>query len=143
MMDLNKIFGLFNDKPGEELIYENLETFKKTPKFKLGMFEKLITNGRNFKAKIVSFFSLADEVFDIQDIDNAGEFMMYNRAWFWISQFDWSEDEDWIIELKVISNDNFLTAIKLSIYYFEEYEEFEKCAFLKKIQNVVEENLEK
>ena len=31
--------------------------------------------------------------------------MMYNRAWFWISQFDWSEDEDWIIELKVISND--------------------------------------
>ena len=143
MVDLNKIFGLFNDKPGEELIYENLETFKKTSKFKLGMFEKLITNGRNFKVKILNFFSLADEEFDTQDIDDAGEFMMYNRAWFWISQFNWDENEDWVSELKIISDDNFLIAIKLSIYYFEKYEEYEKCAFLKKIQDVVEENLEK
>jgi hypothetical protein len=49
----------------------------------------------------------------------------------------------WVTELKIISDENFLMAIKLSIHYFEEYEEFEKCAFLKKIQNVVEENLEK
>jgi hypothetical protein len=138
-MDLNKIFGLFNNGSVEEQIYENLDTFKKTPKFKLGMFEKLIINGSNFKSKIVNFFSLTDDELDIQDINDAGEFMMYNRAWFWISQFNC--DEDWINDLKTISSNNFLGAIKLSIYYFERHEEFEKCAFLKKIQNIVEENL--
>jgi hypothetical protein len=141
MVNLNGFFGLFNNNPGEELLVENLETFKKTPKFKLGMFEKLIINGRNFKSKIINFFSLSDENFDLEDIDNAGEFMMYNRAWFWISQMDF-DDEIWIDELNLISSESFLIAIKLSIHYFEEFEEFEKCFILKKIQDIVEKNLE-
>ena len=141
MVDLSKIFSLFNDGPQEEYIYENLETFKKTPKFKLGMFEKLIVNGINFKMKIVNFFSLSDENFDIDEIDKAGEFMMYNRAWFWISQID-LEDEIWLYDLKVISSVNFLDAIKLSLYYFEFHEEYEKCILLKKVQDIVKENLE-
>jgi hypothetical protein len=141
MVDLSKIFSLFNDGPQEEYIYENLETFKKTPKFKLGMFEKLIVNGVNFKMKIVNFFSLSDENFDIDEIDKAGEFMMYNRAWFWISQID-LEDEIWLYDLKVISSVNFLDAIKLSLYYFEFHEEYEKCILLKKVQDIVKENLE-
>jgi hypothetical protein len=141
MVDLSKIFSLFNDGPQEEHIYENLETFKKTPKFKLGMFEKLIVNGINFKMKIVNFFSLSDENFDIDEIDKAGEFMMYNRAWFWISQID-LEDEIWLYDLKVISSVNFLDAIKLSLYYFEFHEEYEKCILLKKVQDIVKENLE-
>jgi hypothetical protein len=141
MVDLSKIFSLFNDGPQEEYIYENLETFKKTPKFKLGMFEKLIVNGINFKMKVINFFSLSDENFDIDEIDKAGEFMMYNRAWFWISQIN-LDDEIWLYDLKVISSVNFLDAIKLSLYYFESYEEYEKCILLKKIQDIVKENLE-
>ena len=142
MVDLSKIFSLFNNGPQEKYIYENLETFKKTPKFKLGMFEKLIVNGINFKMKVVNFFSLSDEDFDIDEIDRAGEFMMYSRAWFWISQID-LDDEIWLYDLKVISSVNFLDAIKLSLCYFESHEEYEKCILLKKIQDIVEENLDK
>jgi hypothetical protein len=43
--------------------------------------------------------------------------------------------------LKKIEDEYFLTSIKLSISYFEENEDYEKCAFLKKIQDFIEESL--
>jgi hypothetical protein len=76
----------------------------------------------------------------MEGVDLAGEFMMYHRSWYWISQTDLT-DEEWLNDLRRSSEDEFLTALKLSIHYFEENEEFEKCAFLKKIQDFVEKNL--
>ena len=87
------------------------------------------------------FFENADGTLDMKDVDLMGEFMMYHRAWYWISQFDW-EDEGWVNDLKRSSDENLLTAIKLSISFFEEEEEFEKCAFLKRIQDFVKNHLE-
>ena len=140
-MDINKIFGLFNDNSGRDKINENLEDFKKTPYFKIGMFKKLVMNGINFKIKVVSFFSRADEDFNTNEIDLAGEFMIYTRAWFWIEQIDWN-DPEWVEDIKRSSDENFLVAVKLTIHYFEEQEEYEKCAFLKKLQDFIQENLE-
>ena len=139
-MDINKSFGLFNAEGGEN-INENLEDFKKTPYFKIGMFKKLIMNGMSFKIKVVGFFSRADEDFDVSEIDLAGEFMIYTRAWFWIEQLDW-DDEEWVSDIKRYSDEDLLVATKLAIHYFEEQEEYEKCAFLKKLQDFVQENLE-
>jgi len=89
---------------------------------------------------VVKFFSKSEEEFDLKDIDLAGEFIMYNRAWFWISQTDISS-EDWIEDIGKISDEEFYVAIKLTIHYFEEQEEYEKCAFLKKLQDIVKEYL--
>lgn len=142
-MDLNKFFGFYNKKnsTNEEDLDENLETYKKTPRFKIGMFSKLIHNGLLFKKQIITFFSSSSEAFDIDDISVAGEFMMHNRAWYWISQFDW-DDEYWVSDLKDLSNEELMVALLLSVKYFEEQEEYEKCAFLKKILDFVKENLE-
>jgi hypothetical protein len=106
------------------------------------MFNKLICNGLFFKRQIVTFFSKASEDINMDDISIAGEFMMYTRAWFWISQFDW-EDEEWIVSLKSTSSPELLSSLLLSIKHFEELEEYEKCSFLKKISDFVQENLEK
>jgi hypothetical protein len=43
--------------------------------------------------------------------------------------------------LKKASNENLLTSVKLAINYFEEQEEYEKCAFLKKVQDFVQNYL--
>ena len=56
------------------------------------------------------------------------------------NQLDWT-DEEWLNDLRRSSDDELLTALKLSIDFFEDEEEFERCAFLKKIQDFVENYL--
>ena len=145
-MGLNSIFALFGfpegDKNPEELkkMKTELSAYKETPHFKLGMFYKLIMNGTTFKKQVLNFFSKADPSLDMMGIDEAGEFMMFTRAYFWIKEFKF-RSKNWKEGLKHYSHDEFLVALKLSIHYFEGTEEYEKCAHLKKIQVLVEKNI--
>jgi hypothetical protein len=139
------IFGLFGFEDGDDSLERKkieveLKEYKETPHFKLGMFQKLIINGEIFSKQVVRFFSKADPSFDVNGINEAGEYMMYTRAWFWVEQCKVRKKE-WKEALKNYSTDDFLVAIKLTINYFEGVEEYEKCAHLKKIQDFVEKNL--
>lgn len=140
-MNLNKFFDYFDKHSNEGNLVENLNTIKKTPFYKIGMFKKLIINGLEFKRQIISFFQSSDEELELGNIDNAGEFMMYLRGWYWISQLDLA-NEGCIEDIKRSSDNDFIVALKLIISYFESTEDYEKCVFLKKIQNLVEENLD-
>ena len=145
-MALDNIFALFGfpDKDDEDRkkLEAELDVFKETPHFKLGMFHKLIMNGSLFSKQVVKFFAKADPGLDMKGIDQAGEYMMYTRAWFWIEQVKLRKKE-WKEALKQYASEDFLVSVKLSISYFEGTEEYEKCAHLKKIQDFVEKNLPK
>jgi hypothetical protein len=145
-MNWGGVFALFgfpddedNSKDNKK-IKEELEAYKETPYFKLGMFHKLIMNGQVFKKQILNFFSKADPSLDTEGIDGAGEFMMFTRAYFWVEGFKF-RSKIWKEALKKYSNDEFLVALKLSIHYFESTEEYEKCAHLQKILVLVEKNM--
>jgi cation transport ATPase len=145
-MNWGGVFALFgfpddedNSKDNKK-IKEELEAYKETPYFKLGMFYKLIMNGQVFKKQILNFFSKADPSLDAEGIDEAGEFMMFTRAYFWIEGFKF-KSKFWKEALKKYSNDEFLVAVKLSIHYFEGTEEYEKCAHLQKILVLIEKNI--
>jgi hypothetical protein len=148
MMSLNGIFALFGFPEGEdrdderEKLEKDFRAYKETPHFKLGMFHKLIMNGTLFKKQILKFFSKSDPELDTNGIDDAGEYMMYTRAYYWVQDCK-IRSKFWNTALKEYSNDEFLCSIKLSIHYFESIEEYEKCAHLKKIQDFVEKNLPK
>lgn len=142
-MDADKIFGLFNDKEPEPSGVESQEedlllNYKEQPLFWVGMFKKLINNHRVFNDKVIDFFSkLENEELNVYDVEEAGEFIVYNRAWFWISKIDTQDRkcQDAILYF----NDEFLeTSLKFTISYFEEIEEYEKCAHLQKILNICE-----
>jgi len=145
-MALDNIFALFGfpDKEDEDRkkLEAELDVFKETPHFKLGMFHKLIMNGSLFSKQVVKFFAKSDPELDVKGIDMAGEYMMYTRAWFWIEQAK-PRNKEWKEALKQYASEEFVISIKLSINYFEGTEEYEKCAHLKKIQNFVEKNLPK
>ena len=145
-MALDNIFALFGfpDKDDEDRkkLEAELDVFKETPHFKLGMFHKLIMNGSLFSKQVVKFFAKADPGLDMKGIDQAGEYMMYTRAWFWIEQVRLRKKE-WKEALKQYASEDFVVSVKLSISYFEGTEEYEKCAHLKKIQDFVEKNLPK
>jgi hypothetical protein len=65
---------------------------------------------------------------------------VYNRAWYWINKIDITDTkhQDSIIHY---ADTLFLSYIKFAISYFQDLEEYEKCAHLKKIQDFVEKLL--
>lgn len=144
-MFLEDIFSLFGFSGGEldkEEMVNDFEGFKDTPQFKLGMFKKLILNGDSFKTQILKFFTSSDDDFDVEGIKDAGRYMMYSRAYFWIQDCK-VKSKFWNEPLKMYSDKDFLCAVKMALNYFEEIEEYEKCVVLKKIYDFVKKNLEK
>jgi hypothetical protein len=143
-MAIKNVFALFGfpdeDDPERVKLEADLEDYKESPHFKLGMFHKLIMNGHLFSKQVTKFLSKSDPELDIKGIDQAGEYMMYTRAWYWIEQVQ-IRKKVWKDALKQYANEEFLTSCRLSISYFEGTEEYEKCAHLKKISDFVEKNL--
>ena len=144
-VDADKIFGLFDGEEPESLpekakMADALLDFKEHPLFWVGMFKKLIHNHKTFNRKVMNFFSQMDEELDLYDVEQAGEFVVYNRAWFWISKIDIqvSSHQDALLHY---ADEYLLTYVKFAISYFEEFEEYEKCAQLVKIQNILKELL--
>ena len=141
-MSLKGIFGLFgtpeDDDKFKKEIDESLDVFKETPYFKVGMFCKMIKNGSNFTRQLLNFFKTSDDHIDMSGVDEASEIMMYNRALSWIQECDLKKD-NWELVFHDHKEKNVLDCIKKSIKYYERIEEYETCAFLKEIQDCVEE----
>ena len=134
MVSIDNIFGLFShddkDLSGEgKTTYEDLKT---SPMYYVGMYKKLVLNHINFNKKVIKFFKESNEELDIEDVENAGEFVVYNRAWHYIQNVDINVEEH-VIAIEKYTDEYLDTALKLGIHFFEEYEEYEKCALLKQI----------
>lgn len=140
MVNADNIFGIFseNDDLDGTSTSSTYIDFKETPLYWVGMFKKIILNHNNYNKKVIEFFKKADKELDLDDVKEAGESIVYNRAWSYISNVDIND----ILHVKSIEKytDEYLdVALKLSIHYFEQQEEYENCAFLKTILDKVEE----
>jgi hypothetical protein len=144
-MSLTGVFALFGfpeDKDDKwEQQKKESDDFKKSADFKIGMFKKLISQGVLFKKQVVKFLGNSNADLDIKGIDEAGDYMMFTRAYFWVEGFKFRSKE-WKEALVKYSDEDLIKMIKLTISYFETSEEYEKCAHLRKIQTLVEKNLE-
>jgi hypothetical protein len=138
MSNAHRIFNLFNPIPSkvDEEMENELREFETTPYYKIGMFTKILNNGNNFKTEIINFISKSDKDLDPENIKSAGDFIMYNRAYYWISQFD-IDDKKWISNAREAKSNYIEEYIDDSIRYFESIEEYEKCAILVKILNTI------
>jgi len=130
---MDNIFGLFTSNEGldegDDTVYVN---FKNTPVYWVGMYKKLILNHINFNKKIVKFFKEANEELDVSEVKEAGEFVVYNRAWSYIKDID-VDNKDHIDAIEKYCDEYLDIALKLGISFFEQLEEYEKCALLKHI----------
>ena len=144
-VNIDKIFGLFggedknpkHDSGSNQDMSYLLEDYKQHPMFWVGMFKKLIYNHKVFNAKVLNSFKDLDGELDMNDVENAGEFIMYNRAWYWINKINPKESLHQNA-LTHYADEILLTYTKVVILYFQELEEYEKCAHLKKIQDFLE-----
>ena len=127
MIDKDKVFDLFS----KEMENDNLsiDDLLKDPLSKIGMFVKLIQNHEIFHKKLNQFLSKENPNYDIEQTKNASMFTVYNRAWFYINQIDLTDKNhlDAILDFK---KEPFLSILEKVLQYFENIEEYEKCAKL-------------
>lgn len=131
MINVDDIFNLFPDEDSSttKTTYIDLTS---TPIYWLGMHKKLILNHINFKKKVIHFFLKNNRELDPLDMEKAGEFVAYNRAWYYISKID-LDNEDHLADLISYGDAELRASLELAIKHFQDSEEYERCAHLLKI----------
>ncbi len=95
------------------------------------MFWKMIFNHLVYSKSLINFFESSNSSLDIQYIEEASERMLYLRAYQFIKKIDIKDP----YHQKILQEENLKNmqkAYQMSIEFFENEEEYEKCAFLKK-----------
>tara|TARA_R110002153_G_scaffold256922_1_gene415949 strand:+ start:737 stop:1165 length:429 start_codon:yes stop_codon:yes gene_type:complete len=130
MIDVESLFNLFpEDDKGKDSEKSTFIDFKNSPIYWLGMYKKIVLNHINFNKKILKFFKSADVELDVEDMKEAGELFVYTKAWVYVENID-IKDEKHIEAIKYYSDEFLDTSLELGISYFQEIEEYEKCAHL-------------
>jgi hypothetical protein len=140
MIDKDKIFKLFVD--GKEInggkTEEEIKDFMNGPYAKIGMFVKLIQNHEIFHKKLEKFLKQEQPDYNVESTKEASEFTVYYRAWSYIKQID-INNSDHINAIINFDPKVFYKILKSAVKFFENYEEYEKCAHIYKIKELVKE----
>ena len=137
-MDIDKIFNLFDGSSLENKAEEASDTIiiQETPMFWIGMFKKIILNNKAFYQHLYN--NLDPEVVkEMVGMDDMAEIVTYSRAWFYASKLDLKRRVD-IDAIITFADEDTIYALVMAIKFFEKKEEYEKCAHLKQIQDVIE-----
>lgn len=131
-MDINKIFSSFTSDDDNIVAID----FTEHPIYLLGMFKKLILNHKIFKSKNLFLLKSLDPDMNINDAEIIGDFVMFNRAWHYIKDVNpLNETHKQIIESSFSTN--LIDSIDSAISYFENKEEYEKCAHIFNIKKIL------
>lgn len=137
-MDINKIFGAFDSSSKDEngfdqptFLYAYKDDKENHPRYFVRMFVKLVLNYTNYNTQLVNFFGKADPGLDVAEISQTGEAMLYERAFQYLKIID-IQDKYHIKILFEETNSKLEEALNKSLKFFEQEEEYEKCAILKK-----------
>jgi hypothetical protein len=131
-VNLDNLFNLFPDDSDGSSTKTAYIDIKESPIYWLGMYKKLILNHINFNLKVVKFFKNANQELDVEDMKEAGEFVTYNRAWSYIKKVDIALPSH-IEAIEYYSDEYLDTSLELGISYFQESEEYERCAQILKV----------
>ena len=150
MIDLNKIFDMFGKEnpddypeptPEEIKGILGFDEFRTTPTYHLKMFQKIVLNHMTFQKKLIKLFKESDpELGDFSDLEEAGHHMAFYRGWEYLKLTN-LDKEIWRDCVRIQDPKRLQKALSLTIDFFESIEEYEKCAFIKKIQTFLEDNL--
>lgn len=129
-VNINNMFQLFQSEEGIEDegngVYIDL---KETPAYWIQMFLNYTLNADEVVTNIIES---SDSEMDIQDVERAREYIIYHRAWSFIEKIDITNNKH-LIAINKKKDDGLLFSLDEARDYFERFEDFEKCAFLRDI----------
>lgn len=143
-MDVDKLFALFDHKNGDKPLSENDNTvieLYETPLFWISMFEKLIQNNNVFNHQLELMFK-HDEHYDPELLIEAGDIIVYSRAYSFIEMLDLNNDDHRNALLIKFKQSYLVNNLTSAMNFFIKYEEYEKCAVIKEILKLSQEDLE-
>jgi hypothetical protein len=136
-MNINNIFRAFNEDFEDEET-EMLIDFSEHPFYWIGGFNKIIGNHEFFSKYTSKVFKNISPELNIDDVEKAGEHLMFDKAWDYIKNV--KLDNPFHIEcIGKKASVEFLSNLSIAMIFYEELEEYEKCALLKNIENKVKE----
>jgi hypothetical protein len=142
MINKDKIFQLFVDgkEIDDEKTKKEIKEFMNGPFTKIGMFVKLIQNHQVFHLKLEKFLKKEQPNYNVKSTKEASEFTVYNRAWHYIKEIDLNNHDD-VNAIINFDSKIFYKALDSAIKFFQQpdYEEYEKCAHLHKLKEIVKE----
>ena len=140
MINKDKIFQLFVDgkQIKDDKTKEEIKDFMNGPYAKIGMFVKLIQNHEVFHKKLEKFLKKEQPNYNVESTKEASEFTVYHRAWSYIEKID-IDNSDHINAIINFDPKVFYKTLDGAVNFFESYEEYEKCAHLHKIKELVKE----
>jgi len=101
------------------------------PRYYIKMFIKLVQNYTTYNKQLVRFFGSSDPELSTREIEATGEMMLYSRAYEYLTKID-IQDKYHIKVLFEETDIELEQSLNKALKYFEEEEEYEKCAVLKK-----------
>ena len=87
----------------------------------------------NIKWYFFSFVEREKIPFDVEQTKESSSFVVFNRAWGYISKIDLERQED-LETIMDYKKDALLSTLDQGIEYFESTEQYERCAKLLKIK---------
>jgi hypothetical protein len=137
-MDLNKIFKLFGSSDKEEEHKEVVEQIdlSESPMIWIGMFKRMITNYETFAKQLIQLFKSSEPSLDMEEVERASSYMVYDKAYNHLAKLDLTNTTH-LDSLQLLSDETFEFVLNKALLYFESVEEYEKCLFLKQIQDKV------
>ena len=132
-MDINNIFNTFSDPEDETSM---LIDFSDHPLFWIGGFNKIISNHMFFKEYTVRTFKNVSPDLNLEDLEKAGESIMFAKAWNFIKNIDVNKNFH-KENLKLKASNEFMKNLDITIDHFEKFEEYEKCALLQNIKEMI------
>ncbi len=117
-----------------------LVDFSDHPLYWISGFNKIINNYVFFTQYIAKNFNNISPELNQEEIDTIGVTLLFNRSWEYIKRLNL--DNPFHIDcLKIKSSESLNDSLEAAILFFEKIEEYEKCAFLKNIQDKVKDFL--
>jgi len=134
-MKIHKIFSLFKspEEPEETVTQIDLS---ESPVIWIGMFKRMIVNYETFAKQLIQFFKSSEPSLDVEEIERASGYMVYSKAYDHLAKLDLTNNTH-LDSLQLYSDETFSFVLDKALVYFESVEEYEKCLFLKQIQDIV------
>ena len=142
-MNKDKIFNLFDDsqETQQKAVEQKnlLPSSKSSAYFKLGMFTKLIVNHFVFHNKLEKFLQQEEPTYNVESTREASEFVVFNRAFNYLNQIN-PLDKEVTFTVLDFNNKVLSKTLESALIYFENLEEYEKCAHIFKFQKILKES---
>lgn len=137
-MDPNSIFSLFDSEPENRQVEpeKEIKDLPNHPYVLLGLFTRMVLRGEEAIHNSVDFLKALNPDIDLESISEINRYMLYLSGFNYLSKLSLEDPFHQDVLLEKAGAD-FLTACQKSIQFFQEREDYEKCALVKKYSDFI------